>query len=99
MSDVLTATLQDKLYRTKYEPDAGHAHIEVNHDACLTCETKPCLYFCPAEVYRKDANDARHITVSHENCLECGTCRYGCPANAIDWQNPNGGMGVKYRYG
>lgn len=99
MSEILTATLMDKLYRTKYEPDASHCHIEVNHDACLTCTDKPCLFFCPAEVYRADVNDARHITVSHENCLECGTCRYGCPYQAINWDNPNGGMGVKYRYG
>lgn len=99
MTDVLSLTLEDKLYRTKYEPDAAHPHITVQHDLCLRCGDKPCLFFCPAQVYKPDPNDANHIAVSHENCLECGTCRYGCPFQAIDWRYPDGGMGVKYRYG
>jgi ferredoxin like protein len=99
MSDVLNLTLADKLYRTKYETDEAHPHIEVRADACLTCADKPCLLFCPAEVYTPDPNDARHILVNHENCLECGTCRHGCPFHAITWRNPAGGMGVKYRFG
>ena len=99
MSDILNLTLADKLYRTKYEPDEAHPHITVNRDACTTCADKPCLFFCPAEVYKKDPNDARFVTVSHENCLECGTCRHGCPHEAIDWRQPDGAMGVKYRFG
>ena len=99
MSDILDLTLADKLYRTKYEPDEAHPHIKVNAQACVTCADKPCLFFCPAEVYRRDANDAQRITVSHENCLECGTCRYGCPYQAIDWRYPDGALGVKYRFG
>lgn len=99
MSNILELTLQDKLYRTKYEPDAAHAHIEVNSEFCVTCADKPCLFFCPAEVYKRNPNDETLVTVSHENCLECGTCRYGCPYNAINWQYPDGGMGVKYRFG
>ena len=99
MADVLSLTLEDKLYRTKYEPDAAHPHIEVNSDHCVKCADKPCLFFCPAEVYKPNPNDENLVTVSHENCLECGTCRYGCPYQAIDWRYPDGGMGVKYRYG
>ena len=99
MPDCLTLSLADKLYRTKYEPDAAHPHIRVNDTACLGCADQPCLLFCPAEVYRPNPNNPSLIHVSHENCLECGTCRYGCPFGAIDWQNPDGGMGVKYRYG
>ncbi len=99
MSELMTLTLADKLYRTKYEPDESHPHIKVNDAACEKCSDKPCLFFCPAEVYKRDANNAQHVAVSHENCLECGTCRYGCPHAAIDWQNPNGAMGVKYRFG
>jgi len=99
MSELMTMTLADKLYRTKYEPDEAHPHIKVNDAACEKCGDRPCLFFCPAEVYRRDANNALHISVSHENCLECGTCRYACPLAAIDWQYPNGAMGVKYRFG
>ena len=43
MSDLFSLTLEDKLYRTKYEPDAAHPHITVNDDACLSCSDKPCL--------------------------------------------------------
>jgi ferredoxin like protein len=99
MSDILELTLEDKLYRTKYEPDAAHPHIEVDTEHCPKCEKKPCLFFCPAEVYKRDANNEDLVTVSHENCLECGTCRFACPFQAIDWRYPDGGLGVKYRYG
>jgi ferredoxin like protein len=99
MTDILTLTLQDKLYRTKYEPDEAHPHIFVKNDYCLRCDGKPCLFFCPAEVYKPDPNNKQQILVNHENCLECGTCRYGCPFEAIDWRYPDGAMGVKYRFG
>ena len=99
MSDLFSLTLEDKLYRTRYEPDAAHPHISIEGSHCLSCSERPCLFFCPAEVYKKDPNDATRIAISHENCLECGTCRYGCPFQAIDWRYPDGGMGVKYRYG
>ena len=99
MNDIFELTLEDKLYRTKYEPDAAHPHIDVCDELCMQCEHKPCLRFCPAGVYKLHPNDPQYVSVSHENCLECGTCRYGCPYQAINWRYPDGGMGVKYRYG
>lgn len=99
MGDILKLTLADKLYRTRYEPDEAHPHITVNDTVCASCDGKPCLFFCPAEVYRRNANNDQLIAVSHENCLECGTCRYACPLGSIDWRNPEGGRGVKYRFG
>ena len=99
MGDILKLSLADKLYRTRYEPDEAHPHITVNDTICAACTDKPCLFFCPAEVYRKNANNDQLIAVSHENCLECGTCRYACPFQSIDWRNPEGGRGVKYRFG
>lgn len=92
-------TLADKLYRTKYEPDAAHPHIVLDDTVCATCKDKVCLVICPAEVYKKDANDESKIAVSHENCLECGTCRKACPYDGIAWKYPDGGKGVKYRFG
>jgi len=99
MSAIATMALEDKLYRTKFEADAAHPHITVNSECCLKCEKKPCLYFCSGGVYRRDPNNEKLVTVSHENCLECGTCRHGCPFKAVDWRFPDGGMGVKYRFG
>jgi len=98
MSSILDLSLEDKLYRTKYESDP-HSHITVDGDQCLKCEDKPCLRFCSGEVYKRDPNNPAQVTVSHENCLECGTCRHGCPFQAITWTYPAGAMGVKFRFG
>lgn len=98
MSDVIL-NLEDKLYRTKYEPDSDHPHITVKEETCRTCEGKPCIQVCPAGVYKRSPNDEAEIVVSHDNCLECGTCVKACPYGSIDWRFPDGGMGVKYRRG
>ena len=92
-------TVSDKLYKTKYEPDPHKTHIRVEVSLCLMCAQRPCIFVCPAEVYSADPNDPKKIAVSHENCLECGTCRAACPHGAIDWQYPDGGRGVKFRFG
>lgn len=98
-TDIFTLSLEDKLYRTKYETDEGKSHITVDDQECRQCDDKTCLYVCPAEVYKPNPNDERLVTVSHVNCLECGTCSRACSHGAIDWQFPDGGMGVKYRFG
>lgn len=98
-SEIFNLTLADKLYRTKYETNTDHTHITVNDEICPKCDGKPCTYGCPAEVYKKNPNDPNRIAVSFENCLECGTCIKICPLGSIDWKFPDGGMGVKYRFG
>lgn len=97
--EILTLSLEDKLYRTKYEPDPDTTHIKVELDNCRRCEVKPCTFVCPAKVYRVDPNDEKMVKVSHENCLECGTCVQICPFGTIDWNCPDGGIGVKYKFG
>jgi ferredoxin like protein len=54
------------------------------------------LFICPAKVYT--LNDKQEVVVSFENCLECGTCRVAAP-DAVDWEHPQGGHGVHYRFG
>ena len=44
MSAILDLTLEDKLYRTRYEPDAAHSHITVDGSHCATCDGHS-LYF------------------------------------------------------
>jgi len=99
MSDNEKQTLADKLYRTKYEPDPAHPHVKIDEGKLRAAKTRKVLKICPAEVYTKDPNDPDKVAVSHENCLECGTCRQAGEDEGVDWKFPDGGKGVKYRYG
>ena len=99
MGNIFEMSLEDKLYRTRFEPDPDNPHIEVDQGLCKGCEERPCLFMCPAKVYKTNPNDPSLISIFHENCLECGTCRKVCPKGAIRWRFPDGGMGVKYRFG
>ena len=97
--DIFELTLEEKLYRTKYEPDLHASHISVDARRCSSCVDRSCTKICPAGVYKADPNDNTRVVVSHESCLECGTCLQVCPLAAIDWKVPDGGRGVKYRFG
>ncbi len=95
-----TLSLEDKLYRTKYEPDTAHSHIEVDQEKLRQSGLNKVLpKLCPAEVYKVDPTNEEDIVVSHENCLECGSCRMLDKEGAITWTYPDGGMGVKYKHG
>jgi ferredoxin like protein len=98
--DKQNLSLEDKLYRTKYEPDAANPHIVLDNRKGDPEKKKALLKVCPAEVYKPDPNDPDSIAVSHENCLECGTCRQIVDdEDVLKWKQPDGGMGVKYRHG
>ena len=60
------------------------------------CAGQPCLYFCPANVYRLENG---RIGVAWEGCVECGSCRVACPHLNIEWRFPTGGCGVSLRFG
>ncbi|MEK6646477.1 MAG: 4Fe-4S dicluster domain-containing protein [Candidatus Firestonebacteria bacterium] len=89
-------TLDDKLFLVKFKKDEKSHLVIVSQDTCKKCETKPCTKFCPALVYKEEADK---ISVAYEGCLECGSCRIGCLYSNIDWRYPRGGFGVTYRYG
>ena len=75
-----------------------HAHIIVNKELCGDCPTRPCLVVCTAENYQWDEKQGA-LVFNYEGCLECGACRIICPRDAIEWSYPEGGFGVKYRFG
>jgi ferredoxin like protein len=99
VQDPILLPIEEKLYRVKYEVDRDHCHIRLNEAICRLCRDRACLYLCPAKVYVKDPKDDRKIVVNYENCLECGTCRVICEEEGVIWSCPNGGMGVRYRFG
>jgi ferredoxin like protein len=91
-------SLDRRLGLNKYEIDS-ESHIEVDKELCEKCETKVCLFVCPAEVYKLEEDK---LVYSYEDCLECGTCIIACKSEgrgAINWKNPRGGFGIVYRYG
>lgn len=90
--------IEDKLFLIRYKTD-DRSHLRIiDSQVCLGCRDKPCTKFCPADVYRWDADQAK-IMVAYEGCVECGSCRIGCPYYNIEWVYPRGGFGVNYKYG
>lgn len=73
--------------------------ITVDTEICRSCEAKPCLYVCPAQVYRLEDEE---LTYNTEGCIELGACGVVCHnigEGAISWSYPRGGKGVKYEQG
>lgn len=54
----------------------------------------PCIFFCPAEVYKLEGDE---VMLSPSNCVHCQTCRTKCPNQIIQWRVPEGGGGPRYR--
>lgn len=84
--------IEEKLGAVKTKKDA-RSHIQIDHFLCKDCGHKVCLKVCPANTYEEINGE---IKAAYENCLECGSCRVICLRNAINWQNPRGGFGVKF---
>lgn len=63
-------------------------------DECARQFGSPCTRFCPAEVYRREADGSLRIDFS--NCLHCKTCEVKCPFGNLTWTPPQGGDGPRY---
>jgi ferredoxin like protein len=72
------------------------SHIQLDSSSCARCQTKICIRACPAHLYTLEQNQ---VKVDHAGCLECGTCLVVCPLGAVSWKYPQGGFGIRYRYG
>ncbi|MFB6155758.1 MAG: ferredoxin family protein [Haloferacaceae archaeon] len=98
-ADVENASMEDRLYTVTYR-DAGESHLDVDDpDVCsTTCTTYECTSVCPADVWRNEDGDGVP-TIAYENCLECGSCRFACPYDNVEWEYPDTGNGVSYKFG
>jgi ferredoxin like protein len=89
----------ERLGSDAFDTDAT-THLTLSDPAlCRTCEKKPCIRVCPAEVYHWETDRLR---ISYENCLETGACRVACETigqRALVWAYPAAGRGVQYRLG
>lgn len=93
----MIVNIEDKLFLDRFHVnEEPHIRIVDNVKCMNKCEDQPCLYFCPANVYRLEKD---HIVAAYEGCLECGSCRIGCPHLNIEWKFPVGGYGVSHRFG
>lgn len=86
------------LSRNRFNVDEEAPHILLNKENCKRCIEKPCLYVCPAVLYKLDK--AGEISFDYAGCLECGTCRLVCRNQGIcQWVYPRGTFGVSFRQG
>lgn len=86
------------LSRNRFNVDEEEPHIILDKQICKQCIDKPCLYVCPAVLYKLDK--AGEITFDYAGCLECGTCRLVCRKRGIvKWVYPRGTFGVSFRQG
>ncbi len=96
--EVENESIEDRLYTVKYN-DAGESHLDVKDAAvCSTgCTTYECETVCPADVWHAVEGDVP--TIAYENCLECGSCRWACPHDNVEWDYPETGNGVSFKFG
>lgn len=94
-SEFPMSILTEKIESVYYQPDQL-PHIVVDGNQCTHCKDHPCLGFCPAECFSKSTGN--QIDYSFLACLECGTCLLLCNKEAVKWDYPRGGYGVKYRF-
>ncbi len=94
-----TLSVEDRTGLNSY--DFGrNDFIKVDTQLCRNCDTKPCLYVCPAKVYKLDGNG--EMVYNPEGCMELGACVIVCKhigKGAITWSYPEGGKGIEYHYG
>lgn len=91
-------SIAERLALTVFNSDS-ESHIEVDNNRCAECESKACLYICPAKVY--ELKDGK-IYFNYQACLETGGCIIACHMmgnKGIKWRYPKGGFGVIFRYG
>ncbi len=91
-------SVDDRLGVNKFTTD-DEPFIEVDTALCKNCQLKPCLYVCPAQVYTLEGDD---LIYNPEGCIELGACKVVCQElgrNAIKWNYPRGGYGIRFRYG
>ncbi len=82
----------------RFNVDEEEPHILLDKEICKGCDSKPCLYVCPAVLYKLDNHG--EISFDYAGCLECGTCRVMCQKRGIiKWVYPRSTFGVSYRQG
>jgi ferredoxin like protein len=88
--------LKVKLGLDVFKP-GGAPHITIRPGKEKDPRLLQAVRICPAGLYGK--TDKGDVALNIDGCLECGTCRYVCGNEVIQWQYPEGGTGVQFRFG
>lgn len=88
--------LKAKLGLNVFKPLA-EPHIRIRPGMERDPRLKAAARACPAGLY--GVNETGGFTLAIDGCLECGTCRIACGTEVLEWNYPQGGAGVQYRFG
>lgn len=59
--------------------------------ACNHCVDPPCMKYCPALAYSKDAETGA-VTIDEQKCIGCKYCSWACPYDAPQFNRGRGTM-------
>ena len=68
--------------------------MKINSENCVGCHR--CIPYCPVAAI-KIMDDKSMI--DQDDCVECGACWNVCDADAVIFEEPKGGTGVRFSYG
>lgn len=88
--------LKAKLGLDVFKP-GPEPHITIQPGMEKDPRLKKAIIVCPAGLYSE--NEDGEVTLTIDGCLECGTCRIACGTDVLDWNYPDGGAGVQFRFG
>jgi ferredoxin like protein len=88
----LQAKLGLNVFKTGKDP-----HIKIKTGMEKDPRLKSVVRLCPAGLY--SVNETEEVVLSIDGCLECGTCRLVCGTEVLEWNYPEGGVGVQFRFG
>ena len=92
----MTTDLKAKLGLDVFKP-GKIAPIRIKPGLERDPRLRPAVVLCPAGLY--SVSGSGEIVLNLEGCLECGTCLIACGRDVLEWDYPEGGLGVQYRYG
>lgn len=81
--------------KVDYYPGDTGEFIRVDEEKCNGCGE--CAKFCTREVWEPDGAIYRPVKLNL--CCECGACWNICDADAVIFEEPKGGTGIRFSYG
>ena len=81
--------------KVAYYPGERGEFLSVDEDKCTGCGR--CARFCARGVWEQVGKVYRPVRLAE--CVECGACWNVCREDAVMFEEPRGGTGVRFAYG